>query len=287
MKLLGVGDNVVDRYPQLATMYPGGNAVNVAVFASRLGASASYSGQLGSDEAGDLILDSLQAENVDVSGVWRTEGPNAYADVVLKDGDRIFVGSNRSGAIYEPRPEHFEQMGGYDVVHTGYAGPLLSSVPLIARKSRVSYDFGSRFEFEESLKFAPHLFLAAYSASHLADRDARRLAAEAVAHGANYALVTRGEHGAFLGTPTGLEYQAADLMPVLDTLGAGDAYIASVLVGLLSGRDPRRTLASAASHATQVCLSHGAYGHAAPYDPASSPTNYTNLPSSAERAITL
>ena len=35
---LGFGDNVVDRYEHIHTMYPGGNAVNFAVYAKKCGA---------------------------------------------------------------------------------------------------------------------------------------------------------------------------------------------------------------------------------------------------------
>ena len=60
----------------------------------------------------------------------------------------------------------------------------------------------------------------------------------------------------------------ADLVQVVDTLGAGDAFISSVLVGLLAGRDKRAVLASASAHAAQVCLAPGAFGHGTPFRPA-------------------
>ena len=33
IKVLGLGDNVVDKYMHIKTMYPGGNALNIAVLA--------------------------------------------------------------------------------------------------------------------------------------------------------------------------------------------------------------------------------------------------------------
>ena len=36
-KLLGFGDNVVDIYDHLKTMYPGGNCVNVSVYGKMAG----------------------------------------------------------------------------------------------------------------------------------------------------------------------------------------------------------------------------------------------------------
>jgi hypothetical protein len=94
MRLRGVGDNVVDRYADLGRMFPGGNALNVAVAARRAGAAAAYLGAVGTDRAGDVVLSALHAEDVDVQRVRRVEGPNAYADVTVVDGDRVFVGGN-------------------------------------------------------------------------------------------------------------------------------------------------------------------------------------------------
>lgn len=38
---LGFGDNVVDKYEHIKTMYPGGNCVNFAVYAKMFGAKRS------------------------------------------------------------------------------------------------------------------------------------------------------------------------------------------------------------------------------------------------------
>ena len=53
MKLLGLGDNVMDAYLFRGELYPGGNAANVAVLAKRAGAEKSgYIGVLATDAAG-------------------------------------------------------------------------------------------------------------------------------------------------------------------------------------------------------------------------------------------
>ncbi|MGO4299380.1 PfkB family carbohydrate kinase [Leifsonia sp. RAF41] len=285
MKLLGIGDNVVDRYRDLGLMYPGGNAVNVAVFASRLGASSAYMGQVGGDDAGDHLLRSLIAEHVSVDACWRVTEPNAYADVAIAGTDRVFLGSNRSAALYVPSREQLEVSRTFDVVHSGYAGPILPYVEHLASLTRVSFDFGSRYDVKEALEAAPYLYLAAFSASHLSHDEAATLVRDAIAAGAQYALATRGEAGAFLATPREVLFQSADRIAVLDTLGAGDAYIACVLVGLLSSRDPRLVLASAASLAAQVCLGHGAFGHPYPFDPSSNPADYSHRPAPQKKAI--
>ena len=74
-RIATAGDNVVDCYPELGTMFPGGNTLNVSVFAARFGASSAYLGQIAADAAGDAISTALQDEGVDTSGLRRARAP--------------------------------------------------------------------------------------------------------------------------------------------------------------------------------------------------------------------
>lgn len=42
VKVIGLGDNVVDKYEHIRTMYPGGNALNFAAYAKRLGVNSAF-----------------------------------------------------------------------------------------------------------------------------------------------------------------------------------------------------------------------------------------------------
>ncbi len=46
MNVIGIGDNVVDKYVHTQTMYPGGNALNFAAYAAMLRHNAAYLGIL-------------------------------------------------------------------------------------------------------------------------------------------------------------------------------------------------------------------------------------------------
>ena len=48
-RILGLGDNVCDMYVHEKRMYPGGQALNVAVYASLLGAQSQYMGTFGTE----------------------------------------------------------------------------------------------------------------------------------------------------------------------------------------------------------------------------------------------
>lgn len=269
MRLLGVGDNVVDRYVTLGREYPGGNAVNVAVFARRLGAESSYMGVLGDDLSGQYVFDSLRREGVGTEFCEVAQGPNAFAEVKTVDTDRVFVGAKPNVATFSPKESHFENMSDFDVVHSGYAGTFGSSVVAMAEKSKVSYDFGSEEKYTlESVdlqSMLPYLYLASFSGSHLDAAGAEALAHYAIEHGAKHALVTRGRSGAYLAQSSSGMWQEAEPTSVVDTLGAGDAFIASVLVGLLTRRKTSEVLASASAHAAQVCTRYGAFGDGRPF----------------------
>ena len=74
-RIATVGDNVVDCYPDLGVMYPGGNTVNVAVHARRLGARAAYLGALGTDTAGRVLTAAWEPAFTDGwHGWWNLNG---------------------------------------------------------------------------------------------------------------------------------------------------------------------------------------------------------------------
>ena len=47
MRVIGLGDNVVDMYMHRNVMYPGGNAMNFAVYANLMGVESAYLGVFG------------------------------------------------------------------------------------------------------------------------------------------------------------------------------------------------------------------------------------------------
>ena len=68
---------------------PGGKGANQAVAAARLGAAVSFVGRIGAD---DLVLRSLEADGVDVTGVCRDDGESGVA-LILVDahGENVIV----------------------------------------------------------------------------------------------------------------------------------------------------------------------------------------------------
>ena len=148
ISVLGFGDNVVDKYEHIKTMYPGGNAVNFAVFAKKLGVDRSaYMGIFGSDEEAEHVIASLEDEGVELLRCQQVLGVNGAARVTVDEtGDRIFLGSNEGGIRGDMRYviDRFaaEYVSGFDLVHSGNYCFTERELPKIkAAGVPISFDF--------------------------------------------------------------------------------------------------------------------------------------------------
>jgi len=259
--IVAVGDNVVDCYPALGRMFPGGNCVNVAVFARRAGARTGYIGAVAPDEAGDAIRRALAAEGVATDRLRLLPGRTAHCVIGHREGDRVFLSFDLGVSRFRPDPGDLAYVEGFDAVHVGQSSGLDDALAGLAARTRLSYDFSAKHAHPRLDEIASRCFLAAFSGSGLSEAAAHDLLAHAGARGARWTLVTRGERGALLGGGGDVFATAARPCEVVDTLGAGDTFIAGTLVGLLQATPPEAFLAAAATAAAETCGHFGAIGH--------------------------
>ena len=268
MRLLGVGDNVVDRYHDVGDMFPGGNALNVAVAARRAGAEAAYLGALGDDQAGEVVLAALRAEGVRTERVRIVHGPNAFADVTLDHGERVFVGSGEGVSRFRLETADFAYAATFDLVHTGDCSMVETQVADLAARSWISFDFSTHRERAYLDPLLAHVRIACFSASDLDEEEGIAFLRSVVARGPRLALATRGTAPALLSDGRRTWRQPVVPGDVVDTHGAGDSFIGRFLVAVLDGEDLAAALEAAARAAAVTCASYGAFGHASPLAPA-------------------
>ena len=265
VRLLTVGDNVVDRYVERGYMYPGGNAVNVAVHGRRVGAHTAYIGVVGTDASGQAVLRALESEQVDCRLTRVVEGPNASADVRVVDGNRVF-GSGRPGvSVFTLTPSDLAAAGDFDIVHTGECSSIEGQLAALrAASRRLSFDFSERpWDYVEA--HAPQVSIANASCPGGDLTEATRLAHAIRELGPDTVSVTLGAAGAIL-LADRLYHSPAGDGPVVDTLGAGDAFIARLLFGLARGEPAQAVLSAATTYASAACASYGAFGHETPLE---------------------
>ncbi|MCJ1686994.1 PfkB family carbohydrate kinase [Rathayibacter sp. VKM Ac-2927] len=265
-RIVAVGDNVVDCYTADGVMYPGGNCVNVSVYAAREGIATTYIGAVADDAAGRLLRSSLVAEGVDVSRLRTEEGWTAYCRIGLVDGDRVFLHSGKGVSLFTPSEADLAAVADADALHVGVSSFLDEHLSAFAERTRISYDFSSDVDPAAVAPVARHCFLASFSAGGRSDEEVEGLLAAALSAGAVWVLVTRGERGALLSDGTERATSTPVATRVVDTLGAGDTFIARTLIGLLRGEPLDELMAAASVAAAFTCTEHGAFGYGAPID---------------------
>ena len=90
MKVIGLGDQVVDCYDDRKIMYPGGNALNFAVFANMLRADSAFLGVFGNDKEAECVISAIRALGIDNSRSKFHRGENGKTVFPYLKGERLF-----------------------------------------------------------------------------------------------------------------------------------------------------------------------------------------------------
>jgi fructoselysine 6-kinase len=123
MDVIAIGDNMSDCYLTIGRVFPGGNAVNVAVAVARSAGSSAYVGVVGDDARGRLLI-ALAAERVDTRRVSVAPGPTACCQVMHAYGERLFGPRQRGVALFRPTEDDLAFAATASIIHTTYCSAL-------------------------------------------------------------------------------------------------------------------------------------------------------------------
>lgn len=283
MKVIGIGDNVCDKYEHLKMMFPGGQAMNFAVYAKLLGADASYMGVFGRDEVADHVIATLDELEVEHTRCRQYDGENGCARVTLVDGDRVFLGSNRGG-ITKEKPldlteDDLNYIKGFSHVHTSNNSHFDSQLAKVKSTGvPLSYDFSGRWNEPDRVeRVAPYADYAFLSCGSIPEEEAMEICRNMYAAGIKKIIATRGSYGALYYDGVGFFSQPPKLVNAIDTLGAGDSLAAAFLLSFTESmeREPekmtndrtyyetelKKALEAGAEFASKTCMVQGAFGH--------------------------
>ncbi|PEQ89533.1 fructoselysine 6-kinase [Bacillus sp. AFS006103] len=281
MKVIGVGDNVVDKYVYKKTMYPGGNALNFSVYAKQLGVEAAYLGVFGNDRAAQHIIATLKSLEVDISHCRQHEGENGFAAVDLVEGDRVFIGGNGGGVQVE-HPivlglEDVEYIKRFDIAHTSIYSEMNSELHKLKESGiLVSYDFSSDYNDVLLEKNCQYIDISLLSCGKLADEEVESLLKRVYSYGSKLVLGTMGSRGSIIYDGQSFYRQEPHFVQPLDTLGAGDSFFTAFILHYLTEKKKnpdihqnavllKSSMEEGAKFAAKTCLVDGAFGHGIPF----------------------
>jgi fructokinase len=240
----------------------GGAPANVAVALSHLGIQAAFIGKIGGDPFGRFLRQTLADERVDVRGLVvapDAQTPLAFVGTDGRDRGRSFEFYHQGTAdtLLHADEVDRELIGNASIFHFGSvtlaAEPSRTATLAAARTARehgclVSFDPNVRLELWERAGQARECILEALALVDVVKVSADEVdfltgaseparAAQVLRHlGPSLAVVTLGADGCYFDDGTASGYVAAPYVLAVDTLGAGDAFVAGMLTALLDDR---------------------------------------------------
>jgi len=270
------GDALIDLTPTTTVRghlayepHPGGSCLNIAVGLGRLGVPTAFLARLSRDAFGQMLRTHLVASEVQSTYFVDTDDLTTLAAVHLRDGQATYsfhaVGAADRGLL----PDHVMPLSPGAALHLGSIALMLEPVAstlegLLQREAGrrvVSLDPNIRpglipdreaflHRFEGWVQLVDILKLSAEDLSWLyPDRSEDEVMRDWHAAGVPIVVVTHGEDGASASTPLATASVAAPSIAVVDTVGAGDAFMSGALAHLhergLLARDSLRSLDAA------------------------------------------
>lgn len=257
MRLAAIGSNCVDYYSNIdgGKGYPGGGPVNMAVYTVRLGGQAAYIGPVGDDSYGALMRQAISAKGVDTSHLYTLPGSTAVSQVTLVDGERVF-GDYDEGVLarYDLSEEDMDFISRFDVVICDLWGKVEGRLrDLKARGVRTAFDCATRPEdpaSQTAMPFTDYLFFSSDDGDTPALREQMRAYQK---KGPKLVVAMLGSQGSLCFD--GKEFYPCGIVPcekLVDSMGAGDSYIAGFLYGLVNGMSIQECMHKGAATATET-----------------------------------
>ena len=261
----------------------GGAESNVAIGVARLGGAAAWAGRLGDDALGDLIVRELRGEGVSVFAVRDAEAPTS---LMMKSRPRpgatavAFYRRGLAGSRLSPADIPADAIRAAKILHiTGISAALAESARAalhaaidIAREAgvTVSFDVNHRASLLPDPTVAREIYGGLAERADIVfagddeaeiltgERDHTAQAQALLARGAHTAVVKLGDDGALAMTNAGQTVRVAAVpIAAVDTVGAGDAFVAGFLAETAQGLPVAECMATAVATGAYACLSHG------------------------------
>lgn len=242
LRVIGVGDNVVDRYLHKGIMYPGGNALNFSVYAKLTGNDSGYLGVFGNDNAGKHVSAVLQKLGIDISHCRFEDGENGSSSINIINGDRI-ISEDNDGGVSKEFPiklngEDLEYIKTFDVVHTSIYSYMEEEIGKIKEIGiPVSFDFSSLWNDAYLERVCPNTDFSLLSCGHLDDEEIQHLLKKIHNLGSKIIIATMGKRGVIV--YNGRKFYKKEPYnlgaKIVDTLGAGDSFLTGFLLTYIDG----------------------------------------------------
>ncbi|MFH8252570.1 ribokinase [Microbacterium sp. B2969] len=240
-------------------VFAGGKGANQAAAAARSGASTSFHACVGRDENGEVVRSRLVEAGVAVEGIVTVDRPTGTALIlVTPDGENSIVvspGANQALDVGHAEATA-DQWSNADVLVLNLETPreTVERVAAMAaeRGVRVLLNAAPAEQVSSvTLAVCDPLVVNEHEARALLEDDGNssfaRLAERFLDLGVRSVVITLGAAGALYGDRNGIDTVPSFRVPVVDTTGAGDAFVGATACELAAGTPLRDAVAFASA----------------------------------------
>jgi ribokinase len=228
----------------------GGSAANTIVGLARLKLKTGFIGKVAEDHEGNFLLDDFRKEGVDTNGI--TVSKDGRSGVVMGfidiKGDRALYVDPGVNNLAEFQEINLEYATNTEFLHlSSFVGetPLEAQKELIDRlpNVKISFDPGALYARKGLRALRPIIqrsrviFPNAIETKLLTGKDYEEGAKTFTQLGAEIVAVKLGKKGCYITDGKESHLVEAYKVEAMDTTGAGDAFCAGFLYGLIKGKD--------------------------------------------------
>ena len=243
------------KFVKRIQLHNGGCACNTAIDLAKIGIDVGIIGKVGNDGFGDFLISLMESEGVKTEGIKRTPEVNTSSTVVLvdPDGERSFLhysGANAKlkiedinlGVIKKAKILHLAPIYLLPGLDKRSAAELLKKAKEMGLSTSLDTAWDAKNQWldliEPSLSYTD-IFLPSFDEARMISKkeSPSDVAEFFLSYGIKIVGLKMGEKGCYIRTADKEIRVPAFKVQAVDTTGAGDAFVAGFLAGMINNWD--------------------------------------------------
>lgn len=259
-RAIAMSDNCIDVYYKLDRYYLTGNSTDFALNYKDLGGDVTEMTILGNDVFAKALEERLKEREIPLRILKRVERPTGMATMDIVDGDKkhLHFEGNAMEEI-ELAPDDLVFIKNFDIVYAERWTKVDRYIKDLKQLGQIwVYDFSKRLEQESNDNIIPYLDYAFFSYKK-DDEYIRDFMEKTKAKGAKVVIAMLGEDGSLAYDGNKWYKQEAEKVLVVNTVGAGDSFIAAFTYGVSLGEDIPECMFRGKTRATEIIQQFNPY----------------------------
>lgn len=233
-----MADNCIDVYYKLDRYYLTGNSIDFAFNYKAMGGDVTEMTILGNDVFAMALEDRLKARGIPLRVMKKVDKPTGMATMDLVDGDKKHLHFEGNAMVdIELGLEDLEFVKTFDILYAERWARIERYIKTLKQPGQIwVYDFSKRLTLANNDEVLPYLDYAFFSYDK-DDQYIRNFMEKTKAKGCGCVIAMLGENGSLAYDGRQFYQEPAEKVTVVNTVGAGDSYIAAFTYGISLGKD--------------------------------------------------